>query len=213
MTTVNQTAPISVVGPVMVEKVAEARLPTREGFFTIVGFRNNKDGLDHVALVRGDVRGAHEVPTRLHSECLTGDVFHSLRCDCREQLERAIDEFAHRDRGIILYMRQEGRGIGLTNKIAAYALQDRGLDTVDANLHLGFDDDLREYDVAGEMLKLLGVASIELLTNNLRKVEGLRESGVLVSARRPIIITANPHNRRYLETKRRRSGHLLDRIE
>ncbi|TVQ98382.1 MAG: GTP cyclohydrolase II [Deltaproteobacteria bacterium] len=193
-----------------VEIFARAQLPTRNGSFEMVAFRNTKDSLDHVALVRGDVAGREAVPVRLHSECLTGDVFGSLKCDCRDQLEAGIDAVATRDFGVVLYLRQEGRGIGLANKIKAYSLQDRGMDTVEANLHLGFDDDLREYDVAAGMIHLLGIRSVELYTNNPNKVAGLRSHGVAVATRAPIQCDPNPHNRFYLVTKRRKSGHLLD---
>lgn len=188
---------------------AEAKLPTRWGEFRIVAFKNNVDQKDHVAIVRGDIRGVEAVHTRLHSECLTGDVFGSLKCDCRDQLEKALATIATLDAGIILYMRQEGRGIGLANKIAAYSLQDAGMDTVQANEHLGFDDDLREYDVAAGMLELLGPASIELMTNNPSKVQGLESRGIQIASRLPIVTPPNEHNLFYLQTKRRKSGHLL----
>ena len=194
----------------LVEIVAKAKLPTRHGFFNIIAFKNNLDGLDHIAIVQGDIRDVEELATRLHSECLTGDVFDSLRCDCRQQLERALEELGASEAGLILYMRQEGRGIGLANKVAAYQLQDQGLDTVEANLHLGFDDDMRDYHIAAEMIKLLGPKSIRLFTNNLKKVEALEHYGVRIAKREPIIIGPNPHNQRYLETKKIKSGHLLD---
>jgi GTP cyclohydrolase II len=194
---------------VSVEVFARAALPTRHGNFEIVAFRNSKDGLDHVAIVKGNVVGREAVPVRMHSECLTGDVFGSLKCDCRDQLEAAIATVAATECGVILYLRQEGRGIGLANKVKAYSLQERGLDTVEANRHLGFDDDLREYDVAAGMLQLLGIASVDLITNNPRKLSGIRDHGVTVVARTPIQLPANPHNRFYLQTKKRKSGHLL----
>jgi len=193
---------------VRVEGVAD--LPTRHGRFRIVAFWNNRDGKEHVALVHGDVMGQREVPTRLHSECLTGDAFGSLRCDCRDQLERSLRELASGERGLLLYLRQEGRGIGLTNKIRAYALQDRGLDTVEANLALGFRDDERDYAVAAHMLASLNVGSIRLLTNNPEKVRQLSELGVVVSSRVPLVIPPNDHNRFYLATKAARSGHFID---
>jgi GTP cyclohydrolase II len=149
------------------------------------------------------------VPTRVHSECLTGDVFGSFRCDCRDQLELALERISGLERGIILYLRQEGRGIGIAQKVRAYELQQNGLDTVEANLHMGYDDDLRDYSVAAAMLHALGVASIELHTNNTRKIEGLRAGGVEVHNRAPIIAPAREENRGYLATKRDKSGHLL----
>lgn len=188
---------------------ARAALPTQFGEFTIVAFSAGAERIEDVALVRGDVAGKTHVPTRLHSECLTGDVFHSLRCDCRQQLERAQRHFSELPLAIILYMRQEGRGIGLANKVAAYKLQEEGYDTVEANEHLGFDDDLRAYDLAAAMLKALGVASIDLYTNNPRKVEGLTRCGIRVTGREPIVITPNAFNERYLHTKADKSGHLI----
>lgn len=193
----------------VVEKYAEARLPSKYGAFRIAAFLNNRDFKEHVAVFKGDLRGAECVPTRVHSECMTGDVFGSLKCDCGEQLEKALQMIASDEVGLILYMRQEGRGIGLANKVKAYSLQDEGMDTVEANLHLGFDDDLRDYEVAAEMVKLLGVASIDLYTNNPRKVQGLRGQGVEVMERRPIKVLPNPHNVHYLDTKKRKSGHIL----
>jgi GTP cyclohydrolase II len=188
---------------------AVANLPTRFGSFKIVAFYNNRDHKEHIALVHGDVLGAEAVVTRLHSECLTGDALGSLRCDCRDQLAAALARIAEEPCGILLYMRQEGRGIGLLNKIRAYALQDRGLDTVDANLALGFRDDERDYAVAAHMLASLTVRSIRLLTNNPRKVEELRRYGISVTERIPHVIPANQYNQAYLETKARRSGHLI----
>lgn len=196
-------------GGVRVEVFARAALPTRFGEFVILVFRSNVDSKEHVALVRGHVRDAIAVPTRLHSECLTGDVLGSMRCDCREQLEHALKLFGEADNALLLYMRQEGRGIGLGNKIRAYALQEQGLDTVAANEHLGFDDDLRDYRIAALMTRLLCVGSVDLLTNNPRKILGLRQLGVSVANRVPIIIPSNSHNERYLSTKARRSGHML----
>lgn len=192
------------------EIFAQAELPTQFGTFTIVAFCDGERRIDDIALVRGDVRGKENIPTRLHSECLTGDVFHSLRCDCRQQLEAAQRHFAELDAAIILYMRQEGRGIGLANKVAAYRLQEQGYDTVDANVHLGFDDDLRSYDVAAAMIRALGVGSVDLYTNNPRKIDGLKQCGIRVVGREPLIIEPNSHNDRYLRTKQERSGHLLN---
>lgn len=195
---------------VCVRMVAAAQLPTRFGNFQIVAFLNNRDQKDHIAIVHGDVVGQADVVTRLHSECLTGDVMGSLRCDCRDQLEASLQRIAAEPRGVVLYMRQEGRGIGLANKIRAYALQDRGLDTVEANLALGFRDDERDYAVAAHMLHSLGLASVRLLTNNPGKVAQLEQHGVKVSSRLPHLLPPNPHNRFYLETKAKRSGHFID---
>lgn len=189
---------------------AAATLPTRFGGYRIYVFSNDRDTAEHVAIVRGDVWGRSGVPVRLHSECLTGDVMGSLRCDCRDQLERALARIGALDRGIVLYLRQEGRGIGLTNKIRAYQVQEeRGLDTVDANLALGFRDDERDYAVAVAMLRSLGVRSVALMTNNPEKVRQLTVLGMPVT-RVPHVIKAGPHNRGYLATKARRSGHLID---
>jgi GTP cyclohydrolase II len=193
---------------VKVEAVAD--LPTRLGRFRIVAFWNNRDGKEHVAMVHGDVMGADDVPTRLHSECLTGDVMGSLRCDCRDQLEAALRDLGARERGLLLYLRQEGRGIGLVNKVRAYALQDGGLDTVDANLALGFRDDERDYAIAAHMLASLNVGSIRLMTNNPDKIKQLAQHGIRVTARIPHIMRPNEHNRFYLETKAARSGHYID---
>lgn len=198
-----------VTDPLKVVEFAKAHLPTQWGDFQIIAFKNNRDYKDHVALVHGDVQGMEDVPTRIHSECMTGDVFGSLKCDCGEQLHRALQEIQEGESGILLYMRQEGRGIGLANKIKAYSLQDRGFDTVEANLHLGFDDDMRDYEIAAQMLQLLKPASVSLITNNPRKVSGLREHGVDVTTRQPLRIAPNPHNVDYLATKKAKSGHLL----
>jgi GTP cyclohydrolase II len=186
-----------------------ARLPTAHGEFDIRVFVGADDGKEHVALVRGEVFGQAHVLTRLHSECMTGDVFGSLRCDCRQQLELGLAALASAPRGVLLYMRQEGRGIGLANKVRAYRLQEIGLDTVDANLALGFRDDQRDYAAAASMLRQLGVRSIRLLTNNPDKVHQLSQHGVDVAARIPHAIEPGLHNRRYLETKVARSGHLM----
>ncbi|HXQ94460.1 MAG TPA: GTP cyclohydrolase II [Thermoplasmata archaeon] len=192
-----------------VKVVAVADLPTRFGEFEIVSFQSPDDGKDHAALVLGDIAGKEDVPVRLHSECLTGDVFASLRCDCREQLELAIDEIRTRGSGALLYLRQEGRGIGLENKIKAYRLQELGLDTIEANEALGFRADERDYRVAAEMLKALGVKSILLMSNNPAKIADLQVHGVKIAGRIPLEVSPNPHNARYLETKRVRAGHLL----
>jgi len=189
--------------------IAVAELPTRFGDFRVVAFSPDPDGKEHLALVRGDVRGAPSVPVRVHSECLTGDVLGSLRCDCRDQLIASLEAIGKLPRGILLYMRQEGRGIGLANKIRAYALQDRGHDTIEANHLLGFGDDQRDYRMAARMLLALGVGSVELMTNNPAKIQGLREHGVQVPGRIPIVMPPNRHNARYLDTKQRRAGHWL----
>jgi GTP cyclohydrolase II len=187
---------------------ATATLPTQHGVFRILVFE--AAGAAHVAMVRGDVWGASEVPVRVHSECLTGDVMSSLRCDCRQQLEAALTQIGRAGRGVVLYLRQEGRGIGLANKIRAYRLQEDGLDTVDANLALGFKDDERDYGVAASMLRALGVRSILLMTNNPLKVAELEQRGIPIVRRLSHAVVPGRHNRRYLETKARRSGHLLD---
>ncbi|MEM1031649.1 MAG: GTP cyclohydrolase II [Myxococcota bacterium] len=189
---------------------AEAALPTRFGRFRIVSFSHLCDGREHVAIVRGSVRGAHHTPVRMHSECLTGDAFASLRCDCREQLELSLERLASREAGVVLYMRQEGRGIGLGNKVRAYQLQDCGLDTVDANRALGFRDDERDYAAAAEMLGCLGIPSVDLMTNNPDKIAQLTRYGVQVASRVPHQVPPTTHNRAYLETKQRRSGHMLN---
>lgn len=194
---------------VRVEIASQASLPTRYGDFRVVVFANDRDGKEHLALVRGEVFGEEAVPTRLHSECLTGDVLASLRCDCREQLERALAALGALPRGVLLYMRQEGRGIGLTNKVRAYRLQEQGFDTVEANVALGFRDDERDYGVASAMLRTLGVRSVRLLTNNPDKVAQIERCGVRVAERVPHEVEGGRHNSFYLETKARRSGHLL----
>jgi GTP cyclohydrolase II len=193
---------------VRIEAIAE--LPSRFGDFHIVAFWNNRDEKEHVAIVKGEVLGADDVPVRLHSECLTGDVIGSLRCDCRDQLEAALKMIGQMDKGIVLYLRQEGRGIGLINKIRAYSLQDQGLDTVQANLALGFRDDERDYAIAAHMLMSLKVNSIKLITNNPRKIEQLTQHGIQISDRIPHIMEPNDHNRFYLETKVAKSGHMID---
>lgn len=198
---------------VCVRIVAIADLPTRLGDFQVVAFESPSDGQPHAALVRGNVLGGSDVPVRLHSECLTGDAFGSLRCDCRDQLELAQAEIGRRDLGVILYLRQEGRGIGFANKIKAYRLQELGLDTIEANEALGFRADERDYEVAAHMLWSLKVRSIQLMSNNPAKIADLRAHDVQVSGRIPLVVPPNPHNRRYLETKRTRAGHLLPAAE
>lgn len=198
------------VEPARVHIASTAKLPTQFGEFRIVVFANDRDDKEHIAIVRGTVFGSHNVLTRLHSECLTGDVLGSLRCDCRGQLERALQTIGQEPNGIVLYMRQEGRGIGLTNKIRAYELQEGGHDTVSANLALGFRDDERDYGVAAAMLRTLGVRSIRLLTNNPDKIRKLEHLGIHVQERVPHVIPPNAHNVEYLRTKVHRSGHLID---
>lgn len=195
---------------ICVKVVAMAELPSRFGDFHIIAFENNRDGKEHVAITKGNVIGAEDVPVRLHSECLTGDVIGSLRCDCRDQLEAALKMIGQMDKGIVLYLRQEGRGIGLTNKIRAYSLQDEGMDTVEANLALGFRDDERDYAVAAHMLMSLKVRSVRLITNNPKKIQQLTDYGVKVNGRIPHVMPPNEHNLFYLETKAAKSGHLID---
>jgi GTP cyclohydrolase II len=195
---------------ICVHIAAIADLPTRFGDFQLVAFYNKHDDREHVAIVKGDVCGAEDVPVRVHSECLTGDALGSLRCDCRDQLEAALNTIGQMERGILLYMRQEGRGIGLLNKARAYSLQDYGLDTVEANLALGFRDDEREYSTAAHMLFSLEVKSIQLMTNNPKKIEDLTKHGVVVSKRIPHILPPTEYNRFYLETKAEKSGHMID---
>ena len=195
---------------ICVRIVAMAELPSRFGDFHIVAFENNRDGKEHVAITKGDVIGAANVPVRLHSECLTGDVIGSLRCDCRDQLEAALKMIGKMERGMVLYLRQEGRGIGLINKIRAYSLQDDGLDTVQANLALGFRDDERDYAVAAHMLMSLKLQSVRLITNNPKKIQQLTDYGILVSDRIPHVMEPNDHNLFYLQTKAAKSGHLID---
>ena len=187
-----------------------ADLPSRFGDFRAVAFGNPADGKEHLAIVRGEVRGRADVPVRLHSECLTGDVLGSLRCDCREQLIAALELLGRQPAGILLYLRQEGRGIGLTNKIRAYALQDRGYDTFDANRALGFAADQRDYRVAADMLRALGPKSIRLITNNPLKLDGLRSHGIKVTGRMPSLASPNRHNIHYLRTKKVRAGHWIN---
>ena len=193
----------------LIRRVAEASLPTRYGDFLAVAYKSAIDPDEHVALIRGELDGDRPVLVRVHSECLTGDVFHSLRCDCGEQIDLAMKAIADESRGVFLYMRQEGRGIGLHNKIRAYALQDQGLDTVEANEALGFESDIRDYGIGAQILADIGVRNIRLLTNNPRKVIGLEGYGLQVVETVPIVCKPNPRNRRYLETKREKMGHLL----
>lgn len=194
----------------LVELYAEAPLPTKHGLFRACVFREKANGKEHVAAVNGEIRGAQGVPVRLHSECLTSEILGSLKCDCRDQLEHALDLIGRAERGAVLYLRQEGRGIGLGNKIRAYALQARGADTYEANRQLGFGDDLRRYDIAADMLKQLGVQSVQLITNNPLKISALQNEGIAVAGRIPSLASTNPHNIGYLRTKRERTGHLIE---
>jgi 3,4-dihydroxy 2-butanone 4-phosphate synthase/GTP cyclohydrolase II len=193
----------------LVERVVATRLPTAFGEFTAVGYRSLVDDKHHLAMVKGDVRGHDDVLVRVHSECLTGDVFHSLRCDCGEQLEAALAMIESEGAGVLLYLSQEGRGIGLLNKLRAYRLQEDGLDTVDANLKLGLPADLRDYGIGAQILVDLGLTSIRILTNNPRKIHGLEGYGLSVADQVPIQAVPNRHNEAYLRTKRDRLGHTL----
>jgi 3,4-dihydroxy 2-butanone 4-phosphate synthase/GTP cyclohydrolase II len=193
----------------LVERTTSVRLPTAYGEFTAVAFREKLTGKHHVALVKGDVAGAEGVLVRVHSECLTGDVFHSLRCDCGEQLERALMQLGKEDRGVLLYMAQEGRGIGLLNKLKAYELQENGLDTVEANLELGFPADARDWGIGNQILADLGLTTIRILTNNPKKISGLEGYGLTVVEQVPIEVPPNDENRRYLLAKRDKLAHKL----
>jgi len=193
-----------------VRVAAVAELPTRFGHFQVVAFHAPSETKEHAALVHGDLAGAEDVPVRLHSECLTGDAFTSFRCDCRQQLETAMETIQTMPMGAILYLRQEGRGIGLENKIRAYQLQEAGYDTNEANIQLGFKADERDYAIAADMLRAMGVKSVRLISNNPDKLADLQQHGITVTGRIPIQIPANKYNALYLETKRTRSGHMLD---
>jgi 3,4-dihydroxy 2-butanone 4-phosphate synthase/GTP cyclohydrolase II len=193
----------------LVERVVDTALPTAFGSFTAVGYRSLVDNKHHVALVKGEVDGMEDVLVRVHSECLTGDVFHSLRCDCGEQLESALSMIEQEGRGVLLYLSQEGRGIGLLNKLKAYKLQEEGFDTVDANLKLGLPADLRDYGIGAQILSDLGLTSIRILTNNPKKISGMSGYGLSVTDQIPIEHVPNPHNQAYLRAKRDKMGHIL----
>ena len=197
----------------LVHRVAEAKLPTKYGEFTAIAYKSDVDPAEHIALVMGDVTGGEPVLVRVHSECATGDIFGSLRCDCGEQLAMALKQITKEGRGVLIYMRQEGRGIGFHNKIKAYALQDQGMDTVEANISLGFPADLRDYGVGAQIMTDLGIREIRLMTNNPKKVISLAGHGLKVVQTVPLVVQPNPHNRRYLETKQNKMGHLLDIIQ
>ena len=194
----------------LVQRVTEAKLPTKYGEFVAVAYRSTVDAAEHIALVKGDLSTDEPVLVRVHSECLTGDVFGSLRCDCGAQIEMALQGIAKEDRGVFLYMRQEGRGIGFHNKLCAYALQDQGMDTVEANIALGFAPDLRDYGVGAQVLADLGLHNIRLLTNNPKKVVGLESYGIKIVETVPLIAPATPYNIHYLETKQKKLGHILN---
>jgi 3,4-dihydroxy 2-butanone 4-phosphate synthase/GTP cyclohydrolase II len=193
----------------LIERIVSTKLPTAFGEFTAVGFRSLVDDKHHVAMVKGKVDGEEDILVRVHSECLTGDVFHSLRCDCGEQLASALAAIEQEGQGVLLYLSQEGRGIGLLNKLRAYKLQEDGLDTVEANLKLGLPADLRDYGIGAQILRDLGLSSIRILTNNPKKIVGLEGYGLSVTAQVPITTVPNPHNEEYLRTKRERLGHTI----
>ncbi|MBQ7651636.1 MAG: bifunctional 3,4-dihydroxy-2-butanone-4-phosphate synthase/GTP cyclohydrolase II, partial [Victivallales bacterium] len=193
----------------MVERVESVKLPTKFGEFELICFVAKHDGREHLALVYGDISGHKDILTRVHSECLTGDVFHSMRCDCGQQLDAAMQRIVENGSGVIVYMRQEGRGIGLANKLHAYHLQEAGLDTVDANIRLGFPPDLRDYGIGAQILKSLGIESIRLLTNNPRKIKGLEGYGLSITGREPLVIPPQEFDEKYLQTKKDRMEHLL----
>ncbi len=196
-----------------IEQFAEATIPTKHGTVTVLVFHTNIDAMEHLAILVGDTHCAEPVPVRLHSECFTSEVLGSLKCDCRDQFEASWDYITQQGCGLIIYLRQEGRGIGLGNKIRAYKLQEEGLDTVEANLHLGFDDDSRNYDIAAAILTYLGIKRIKLLTNNPDKISNLERDGIVIEGRIPIEIPATEHSYDYLKTKRDKAGHMLEHLD
>jgi GTP cyclohydrolase II len=193
----------------MIKEIASAFLPTRHGKFKVYGFTDEHE-LEHVALVRCEHEVHDGIAVRLHSRCLTGDTLTSLRCDCRDQLEEAMNYLDEKKCGMLIYLDQEGRGIGLVNKIKAYALQDGGMDTVEANVHLGFGEDLRDYSIAAEMLNYFGIKEIRLLTNNPKKISDLERHGIKVIKRLPLVTKPNPYNKKYMETKKEKMKHMLE---
>ena len=193
-----------------IEDSTEASLPTRYyGEFKIKAFKT-KDKLHHVALIKGEVKEKNDILVRIHSECLSGDVFHSLKCDCGEQLEAALKKIDEEGVGVLIYLRQEGRGIGLFNKVKAYHLQEQGRDTVEANIELGFKADQRDYTIGAAILKELGLSTIRLMTNNPKKIQGLEEFGIKIVRRVPLVIESNEHNKKYLNTKKEKLGHMIE---
>jgi GTP cyclohydrolase II len=195
-----------------VQLVAIANLPSRFGDFQVCGFVSPCDGKEHTAIIKGDVVGKRGVVTRVHSECLTGDVMGSKRCDCRDQLLESLRIIENEGTGAVLYLRQEGRNIGLTDKIRAYSLQDKGYDTIEANIHLGYQPDERDYGIAANILKNLQIESIKLLTNNPKKIQQLTAAGIQIDERLPLIVEQNEYNRAYIETKAKRAGHLFGEL-
>jgi 3,4-dihydroxy 2-butanone 4-phosphate synthase / GTP cyclohydrolase II len=194
----------------LIEKAAEIILPTKWGDFTAATYKSTINSETHIAFIKGDVSGEKNILVRVHSQCLTGDTFGSMRCDCGDQLDNAFNMINKKGRGVILYMAQEGRGIGLCNKMKAYELQDKGMDTVEANLHLGFDADLRDYGIGAQILSDLGLSTIHLMTNNPKKIVGLEGYGLKITKRIPIKISPNKNNKKYLSTKKQKLNHILD---
>ncbi|MFH1785384.1 MAG: GTP cyclohydrolase II [Candidatus Micrarchaeota archaeon] len=192
----------------MITKAAEASLPTQYGNFRVHAFVD-KDGREHLALVRCEHKSHNGLPVRVHSKCLTGDTLTSLKCDCRAQLKASMKYIERNKCGILIYLDQEGRGIGLVNKIKAYALQEKGMDTVEANVHLGFQEDMRDFSIASDILECFGITEIALMTNNPEKIQQIEKHGIKVIKRIPIIIKANKHNKKYLETKKQKMKHML----